>query len=423
MFSYEKLQDDTIESFTNSVPTMRMRSGDFSELLANGVQIFDPRTARLVNGVVVRDPFPGNIIPADRINPVARNVMGYFPEPNQAPAADLTQNFFAEQPWTYAYNFQMIRVDHEWTAANRTYGRFIRNFRREERFNFAGETQGVEITRGATDRFNFNYARRAHRGALAVHGARHEGELAALQRRSVPALHHRSGEPRVCGVDGGAVRRLPADAELQPRVDIGALQQAASRGSARSRAASTAAARSRSTTSRSRRRSRRPPAPIPGNRIRLAAAAPGRDEPRVAGGAYAFDGTYTRSTNVATSSTARALPSFMLGIPLNASFVETRSNYDARVNSHGAFVHDDWRMSDRLTLNLGIRYDLELGLSEVDNRNIGGFDLTTSNPIEAQAHANFAANPPAGVPIADRRSTSVADTRTLRGTAACMECR
>ena len=52
----------------------------------------------------------------------------------------------------------MIRVDHEWTQDNRTYGRFIRNFRREERYNFAGEMQGVEITRGATDRFNFNYA-------------------------------------------------------------------------------------------------------------------------------------------------------------------------------------------------------------------------------------------------------------------------
>ena len=57
MFSYEKLQDDTIEAFTSSVPTARMRNGDFSELLSNGVQIFDPRTARLVNGVVVRDPF------------------------------------------------------------------------------------------------------------------------------------------------------------------------------------------------------------------------------------------------------------------------------------------------------------------------------------------------------------------------------
>ena len=158
MFSYEKLQDDTIESFTSSVPTARMRTGDFSELLSNGVQIFDPRTARLVNGVVVRDPFPGNMIPSDRINPVARNLLGYFPAPNQAALADFSQNFFVEQPWTYAYNFQMVRVDHEWTSNQRTYGRFIRNFRREERFNFAGEIQDVEITRGATDRFNFNYA-------------------------------------------------------------------------------------------------------------------------------------------------------------------------------------------------------------------------------------------------------------------------
>ena len=63
MFSYEKLQDDTVEALTTSVPTARMRTGDFSELLPLGVQIYDPATARLVNGVVVRDAFPGNIIP------------------------------------------------------------------------------------------------------------------------------------------------------------------------------------------------------------------------------------------------------------------------------------------------------------------------------------------------------------------------
>ena len=32
----------------------------------------------------------------------------------------------------------MTRIDHEWTRHHRTYGRFLRNFRREERFNFAG---------------------------------------------------------------------------------------------------------------------------------------------------------------------------------------------------------------------------------------------------------------------------------------------
>ncbi len=158
MGSYEKLQDDTIETVTNSVPSEKMRGGDFSELLAIGVQIFDPNTARLVNGVVTRDPFPGNIIPTNRINPIAANVLKYFPAANQAGQADLSNNFFAEQPWTYGYNLQLMRVDHEWTSQHRTYGRFIRNFRREERYNFAGEINNVEISRGGTDRFNFNYA-------------------------------------------------------------------------------------------------------------------------------------------------------------------------------------------------------------------------------------------------------------------------
>ena len=87
---------------------------------------------------------------------------------NQAPQADLSNNFFAEQPWTYAYNLQLTRIDHEWTPRHRTYGRFIRNFRREERYNFAGEINGVEISRGGTDRFNYNYAV----GHTAVHSRR-----------------------------------------------------------------------------------------------------------------------------------------------------------------------------------------------------------------------------------------------------------
>jgi hypothetical protein len=61
-------------------------------------------------------------------------------------------------------------------------------------------------------------------------------------------------------------------------------------------------------------------------------------------------------------------------------------------------VHDDWRVNDRLTLNLGLRYDLELGMTESEDRNIGPFDLTTANPIQAAAQVRFASSPPAGVP-------------------------
>ena len=61
-----------------TLPTDLERLGDFSQTRnANGqpVVIFDPLTTRTVNGAIVRDPFPGNVIPADRINPVARAML------------------------------------------------------------------------------------------------------------------------------------------------------------------------------------------------------------------------------------------------------------------------------------------------------------------------------------------------------------
>ena len=62
-----------------------MRKGDFSELLSQGINIYDPLTAETVGARVVRQPFPGNIIPADRINPIAAKVLGYYPLPNETP--------------------------------------------------------------------------------------------------------------------------------------------------------------------------------------------------------------------------------------------------------------------------------------------------------------------------------------------------
>ena len=117
------------------------------------------------------------------------------------------------------------------------------------------------------------------------------------------------------------------------------------------------------------------------------------------GGAYAFDGTYTRASSTAVSQYGQGIAAFMLGIPLNGSFIELRPEQDYSVMSHGFFVHDDWRVGEKLTLNLGVRYDLELGMTEAENRNVRGFDFTTANPIQAQAQAQFAANPPAGVPL------------------------
>ena len=71
LFTGEKYREGTPAPLFSTVPTPAMKSGDFSGLVdASGRQIviYDPATGRDVNGVWTRDPFPGNIIPADRIN-------------------------------------------------------------------------------------------------------------------------------------------------------------------------------------------------------------------------------------------------------------------------------------------------------------------------------------------------------------------
>ena len=71
LFTGEKYREGTPAPLVSTVPTPAMKNGDFSGLVdASGRQIviYDPATGRDVNGVWTRDPFPGNIIPANRIN-------------------------------------------------------------------------------------------------------------------------------------------------------------------------------------------------------------------------------------------------------------------------------------------------------------------------------------------------------------------
>ena len=399
MGSYEKLQDDTIETVTNSVPSDAMRRGDFSELLAIGVQIFDPNTARLVNGVVTRDAFPGNIIPGNRINPIAANVLKYFPTANQTGAADLSNNFFAEQPWTYAYNLQLTRIDHEWTSAHRTYGRFIRNWRREERFNFAGDISGVEISRGGTDRFNYNYAV-GHTAVLSpslfldVKGSwlRFNDDLQPIGQLAPSELGYSASTLALLG-DYPHIPRFSLESSGPTTagrvVTLGAQQSGFNTGRRQpfynmQFAPTLTWARGDHTFK----------AGYDWRQLRQTEINEG-----FRGGAYAFDGTYTRASSTAVNQYGQGIAAFMLGLPLNGSFIELRPEQDYTTISHGFFVHDDWRIGERLTLNVGVRYDLEMGLTEAENRNTRGFDFVTANPIQAQAQAQYAANPPAGVPL------------------------
>jgi hypothetical protein len=398
MASFEKLQDDTEESFTTSVPTEKMRNGDFSELLGAGVQIFNPFSARLVNGIVTREPFTGNIIPREMLNPIALNVLKYYPMPNLPGTADLQSNLFVDQPWTYAYNFQMVRIDHQWSGGQRTYGRWLRNFRREERFNYAGLQNGINISQGGTDRFNRNFAF----GHTAVLTPSTVLDVKASWLRFNDDLKpHELIDPAILGFPASTLS-LFGGYQFIPRFTIEGGPAAGGT------VATLGAQQSGFNTGRTQ----------PFYNVQFAPTltwTKGEHTIRVGydwrqlrqvevnqgwrGGAFGFDSGFTRSASNATGRYGHGIAAFLLGLPTTSSFIELRPEQDFAVVSHGFFAHDDWRVSDRLTLNIGLRYDLELGMTEAENRAVRAFDLTSPSPIQAQARAAYAALAPAGVPI------------------------
>ncbi len=106
------------QTFLSTVPTMAMRTGNFSELSR---PIYDPLTGQ---------PFPGNTIPAARIDTVARNILTQlYPEPNtagtrQASNGQTINNYLINPIKERQDNQFDVKVDHSLTATNRFFTRY-----------------------------------------------------------------------------------------------------------------------------------------------------------------------------------------------------------------------------------------------------------------------------------------------------------
>src|SRR5205814_680620 len=85
--NYEGYREGTPTPLVLSVPQPEFLQGDFSKLVDNQgrlITIYDPNTGKDVNGTWTREPFAGNKIPTDRLNPIAVKILSFYPKPNQA---------------------------------------------------------------------------------------------------------------------------------------------------------------------------------------------------------------------------------------------------------------------------------------------------------------------------------------------------
>ena len=133
-------------------------------------------------------------------------------------------------------------------------------------------------------------------------------------------------------------------------------------------------------------------------------------------GAYNFTRNFTSNApgtvgTLPVAAGGNALASFLIGYPASQTITlgTGKLNYDA--SYFGLYLQDDWRLNDRLTVNLGLRYDYERPVSQQQQLVADGFDFTALNPLVCPACPAAAQRPD----IAANRPDSGAGLATLRG--------
>jgi hypothetical protein len=114
-------------SIVTSVPDALNRSGNFSEWLAYSpnYQIFDPTTGNASTGVG-RTPYANNTIPTSQLSQQALNIMAYWPSPNfsQIPGAPFVNNYAVNGGTTIGYEKWDTREDYYLNEKNTIFGRY-----------------------------------------------------------------------------------------------------------------------------------------------------------------------------------------------------------------------------------------------------------------------------------------------------------
>jgi hypothetical protein len=158
-YDYTRLRSGVLPGFGNTTPIDAFKNGDFSSLLTSNQiatdalgrpifagQIFNPATTQLVNGIPVRDPYPGNIIPANdpMRSAVASRIVPLMVHPDRAGISNnVAGNPAGDQTWELDARNIMARVDHNFTKGFRGSTSFYWNHRPSVRN--CGEVAGCTV--------------------------------------------------------------------------------------------------------------------------------------------------------------------------------------------------------------------------------------------------------------------------------------
>ena len=331
---------------TFSVPSLALRGGDFSSVGA----ICDPLTRTVSTACM---PFTGNQIPSSRLNPVAAALLRHVPAPT---SAGEVQNLRAVNPETQEMNQVTMRIDRRLGDGGNLFGRFIAygvndaqpfgssqlNETLVPGFGRVVTTRTRSLAVGHTHTFGTSTLNEVRFGFLDVSGGQ-ESQNQGVDFASAVGLQGVTRDPRDVGYPqvafGGLysgigdpttfVSRRNRSAELYENLLL-------DRGNHRLKFGAYA--------------------------FRLAFNPV---NPQAARGAFTYTGQWS----------GNAFADFLLGYPTSAQVGIGRADEHGRTNWWHFYAQDDWRARSNVTVNYGLRYEVNGQMNDVDNR-LSAIDVT-----------------------------------------------
>ncbi len=359
--TWERTGQLTSDTAISTVPTALNRGGDFSDLRSSAgklVPIYDPATTAGTS----RQPFAGNSIPLSRFDPVALAALNFYPVANRAPSLTNANNFVGSSANRLNRDIVVGRLDHQ--------------FRPSDLF---------------TARYYINNSSTNNSGTYGIPASDPTGDLTDVRVQSLLGAHTHIFRPdlvnelRVTYLRRKFLDSRPGFSEnLAAKIGLKGVSDAAfpaftipgyaTLGNA------TAVYRFQT--------------PILDRQILDALSwnrgkhawkfgmefrAGANDEIRDRGSAGNFTISPLITDLPGVSGTGNALASFLLG-EVSAASVQVSDKIPSRASYLAFYAQDDWRVTDRLTVNAGLRWEAELPRKVVGNK-MNSFDPTAINPV------------------------------------------
>lgn len=380
-FAFQQIKQVQPDPFVTSIPTPTMSGGDFSHVFNSGgtlQTIFDPLTTQCAGGSCTRQPFAGNVIPSSSINPIAKAVLGYLPTPNVPgnPLTGLGNLTNTSQSRKFVDNFPEYsgRLDYNPTEADQISFRYSVN-RLDETRSYHYST--ISALNMAETSGNSPFSRANTDFTLQV----------THTFNPTTTLQFRTGLDHFISTSGSTISRGFNVASLgfdplyvsQAAAWFPRFNWAGYEGAGANPEGITPSDLTYSNELVLAKSLRRHNLKFGFQNMEIAENVV---NPGYSAGNFSYTGNFTTADPLHQSSaTGNAMADFLLG-DTSSGFIQINSNPALMEHLWSIFVQDDIHVSDRLTLNAGLRWDYLGPLSDRFDALTRGFCATCTNPLQ-----------------------------------------